>query len=343
MKDSNIIKTRLFSVLVLALLAAACTKIEVTTIYSSFGSTNIAISYESPASEATEVFIHAWGDTPQDTIVVFLNDTTPIGYIVSAPVDLTCQLPSAISSGHKLSFETSANKLLVDLYSGTTVLSEISNTDAYHVSLTATQMYKDNTIICRVRNCNKQPSYQLQDYFVASVAAYNFNATDSIAEITIKASHVGATSLRLFNNDFDTMVSFEVLPVYSSTYREPALDFNDTRDSVISKLGTPSTEGDGYLQYNNFQSFTQLLVYFNNGILSSYIVVFTSEPTSSTVHAEIESFLLERYESFMPNYSTAKLYINAWEYGDATKLISLENTQNRITYYNPLSNPIIQK
>lgn len=109
------------------------------------------------------------------------------------------------------------------------------------------------------------------------------------------ASHVGETVLRITSLVLDTSFRVIVMGNYH-TYTEPGLDFDDTQDSVCSKLTMRfheySTIADNCYQLCDDRNCYNLYVNYTDGVVDNYIVEL-----SSTVPAdELLAFLSERYQ-----------------------------------------------
>lgn len=162
-------------------------------------------------------------------------------------------------------------------------------------------------------------SASIGDEYIAKKKSDNYSSPNR--EIVIEAKYVGSTYLHLSNSDVDTVVPIEVVPEYT-TYDEPNLDFDDNRDSVIAKLGTPLLDYDTTMTFYEFSDAGMIfiLVLFDDyKKVSSYAVEL-----DETYETEVENFIAERY-AFYRYYSGYNFYIDADYLSDATKVIAQQN------------------
>lgn len=116
-----------------------------------------------------------------------------------------------------------------------------------------------------------------------------------IRKQSLQLSHVGTAGYKFYNEEWDTTIRIEVLPQYS-TYSEPDLDFDDTRDSIILKIGTPDSENESentftYLLDGPVYSYTLTIRLQNEGTLKDYDISFSDEAAKE----ELRKFVAERY------------------------------------------------
>ena len=156
----------------------------------------------------------------------------------------------------------------------------------------------------------------------------------------VKLSHVGSALLKFYNEWWDTLIYIEVLPEYT-TYTEPPLDFDDTRDSVLSKLGEPDAEEPGILNYNLSGPVYpyQLIVRFReDGILRDYDVMF-SDPGAIY---ELPLYIKERYYEYgYTTYNGYHIYTRGYDqripspYSPDNKVLVQNFIYGYVSYKNP--------
>ena len=175
-------------------------------------------------------------------------------------------------------------------------------------------------------------NHEIEDTFIADIAIFVSNGFDG--EIEIKGLHVGKTNLRLFNDDVDMKFPIEVIGNYN-TFSEPPIDFDDTRDSIKAKLGTPLLEDfpidDTTRAYVYSDSVAERLfvLFFESSInCKTYALLFNDE--NVTLTNELQPFLEERYK-FYTTAGDSRLYIDAKQAENAKKAVALSHTNNNHT------------
>ena len=166
--------------------------------------------------------------------------------------------------------------------------------------------------------------------------------------INIHLNYVGSAFVKFYNEDFDTLIRVDVLPSYT-TFEEPPLDFDDTRDSVIAKLGEPNdeyTEGIyvSYMGYNCHGALYDYTIYVNflsSGFVKDYEVAFTDEEAK----AELKLFIEERYKKMNTlngYYIYARAYNTSYPniYDSETKVLVENFLQGMVIYKNPENHSI---
>ena len=149
------------------------------------------------------------------------------------------------------------------------------------LSTTSTTLHKGETYWISAK-CDNPITYSSANEYYATVSAFG----------TITANYVGQTTIRLKSEDDNRSFSVTIAP-RSNLYPKPNITFGETKDSVISKYGTPITTNSGNIRYDNYSTNAPFLVVLldNNGCVSAYGVAVKSAYTS-----ELADFLGERYE-----------------------------------------------
>lgn len=184
------------------------------------------------------------------------------------------------------------------------------------------------------------------DKYILSLKTTGRSAVGStcISEVLIGFNYVGTAYVKFYNEDFDTLIRVNVLPVYS-TFEEPSLDFDDTRDSVVAKLGVPQEENaDGqYLQYNchgpvyDYTIRVNMLSWDEMSEIKDYEVAFTDEE----VIPELHWFVEERYKKQTDKWNGYFVYARAYNttnpniYDSETKVLVMKSQQGKVIYKNP--------
>ena len=106
----------------------------------------------------------------------------------------------------------------------------------------------------------------------------------------VTAQYVGKTTIRLESEDDSKTFTVTVSPK-SQLYPEPNIRFGETKSSVISKYGTPTTTNSG-IGYNNYSTNAPILLVTldGNDCVTGYALAVKSAYTS-----ELADFLGERY------------------------------------------------
>lgn len=164
--------------------------------------------------------------------------------------------------------------------------------------------------------------------------------------VDIYFKHVGTAYVKFYNEDIDTLIQINVLPTYF-TFEEPPLDFDDTRDSVVAKLGVPqkvNAEGQ-YLQYNchgpvyDYTIRVNMLSWDEMGEIKDYEVVLADEEATEAV-VELHRFVEERYME-VSSWNGYDVYARAVNttypslYDSETKVLVMNYLQAKVIYKNP--------
>lgn len=125
--------------------------------------------------------------------------------------------------------------------------------------------------------------------------AYDDSVGAYVRKQRIQLSHVGSANFKFYNEGWDTIISIEVLPQYN-TFTEPNLDFDDTRDSIMAKLGTPDSEDESngtltYIFNGPEYAYTLMIRLRDVGVVKDYDVTFADEAAKE----ELRLFVQERY------------------------------------------------
>ena len=187
---------------------------------------------------------------------------------------------------------------------------------------------------------------KIMDKFILSSSTDGSQDSNSVCTswIDIRFNYVGTACVKFYNEDFDTLIRVDVLPTYN-TFEEPKLDFNDTRDSVVFKLGNPQIENptDNYLIYNcqgeNYP-YTLKINLTSFGVIKDYEVAFADEEAK----AELKLFIEERYKK-MSTWNGYYIYARAFDttypslYDSNTKALVENFSQGKVIYKNPENYP----
>ena len=183
---------------------------------------------------------------------------------------------------------------------------------------------------------------KIMDKFLLSSGANGSNSVNNncTSWIDIRFNYVGTTYVKFYNEDFDTLIQVNILPTYT-TFEEPDLDFDDTWDSVVAKMGTPQSEStdENYLVYNcqGLQyAYTIRVNLLSSGLIKDYEVAFTDEEAKT----ELRAFVEERYMN-RGTWNGYFIYARAFDttypslYDSGTKVVVENFLQGKITYKNP--------
>lgn len=162
--------------------------------------------------------------------------------------------------------------------------------------------------------------------------------------IWLRPSHVGNTHLHIHNSIHDTLLSVCVLPEYY-TYTEPNLDFDDTDDSVRTKLLKKYSQyayntEDQYYQVGDSRCMFNLYVnYSNSGTVDNYVV----DLYQSVASEELTGYIDERYYKTSAQSNGLPVYIRAFNISttpsisDATLIVIPDIAGHKVTYKNPMT------
>ena len=159
--------------------------------------------------------------------------------------------------------------------------------------------------------------------------------------IVVTPLHVGNTYFRISDSEHDTLIKVQVLPQYY-TYTEPSLDFDDTEDSVKSKLSKLFYQYDYDFENHCYQvsdvrcSYNLNVNYSNRGTIDSYVV----DLCQGVDPVELSMYLNERYyylySQDLPIYIRAFNETNPSIY-DATMVVIPDAMAHRVIYQNPVT------
>lgn len=167
------------------------------------------------------------------------------------------------------------------------------------------------------------------------------NANDSYLSICF--NYVGTAYVKFYNEDFDTLVRVDVLPVYN-TFEEPNLDFDDNRDSVIFKLGNPQIENplENNIIYNcqgETYPYTLQVNFTPSDVIKDYEVAFADEEA----RVELRAFVEERYMQ-RGTWNGYYIYARAYDitypnpYDSESKVLIENFGQGKVIYKNHYPN-----
>ncbi len=135
----------------------------------------------------------------------------------------------------------------------------------------------------------------------------------------VTAKFVGNTIVTLQSEEDTKTFSVTVSPM-SNLYAEPNISFGETKNSVISKLGTPDATTDDGLGYNNYSSAAQMLLVLldEHDKVKGYGVIVKSSYTS-----ELSDFLGERYD-YVGYSNEIFVYRNALTNAETTMVVGMQ-------------------
>ena len=176
------------------------------------------------------------------------------------------------------------------------------------LSTTSTTLHHGETYGISAQ-CDDPITYTSSNEYYAKVS--------SLGKIT--ARYVGRTTISLKSEDDNRLFTVIVAPKYN-LYSEPNIRFGETKNSVISKLGTPDATTDGGIAYNNYSSAAQMLIVLLDDYdkVEGYGVVVKTSYTS-----ELGDFLEERYD-FVGYSDEIFMYRNALTNTEATMIVAMK-------------------
>ncbi|MDR2917283.1 MAG: hypothetical protein LBV74_21015 [Tannerella sp.] len=127
-------------------------------------------------------------------------------------------------------------------------------------------------------------SYTSEDEYFASV--------DNSG--VVAAKRVGETNILIKNAKTEAKVSVIVSPKYT-TYPDPNLMFGETRESVIKKLGTPTSETSDAIAYEDYSTKAPIIMYAFDGNTTNSKVNGVNVIVRTTYSEELAAYLAERY------------------------------------------------
>lgn len=151
----------------------------------------------------------------------------------------------------------------------------------------------------------------------------------------VTANKVGETSVLLNNGVKKETVDIAITPKYT-TYPDPYLNFNASKNDIIKEVGNPDrTTDDGGLVYDNYSSKASAGLYMFDG--SKYTGFGVTVNTSYA--AELGNFIRERYNLYWNDEDNYTIYyINATTISKATVIVAVEITLSGIyVIYMPAS------
>lgn len=157
--------------------------------------------------------------------------------------------------------------------------------------------------------CQNPIAYSSANEYHAKVSSSGF----------VTAQYVGSTRITLRSEDDTKSFTVTVSPK-SNLYSLPNISFGETRNSVVSKLGTPDNTTNGAIAYNNYSSAAQILMVLFDDYdkVEAYGIVVKSSYTT-----ELGDYLGERYD-FVGYSNEIFMYRNALTNEKATMLVAME-------------------
>ena len=219
----------------------------------------------------------------------------------------------------------------INLYKGDSASVEIRSGFGLKYEISNSFYATINSFTRNTESCHESQNYNPDDNnhtlnIGIGESDYKYNKYEG----HILAKYVGETNIVFFDsetggNSVCKSVLVKVNPRYT-TYVEPGIDCDDTRDSVWMKLGRPdisyfTNEGDLVYNYENYSTTNHLTVMFDkdssNNIVYGYALQFEDEE----IQQEIPAFIEERYAY----WSLYGYYMNADDYTQATLFLSYDN------------------
>ena len=140
----------------------------------------------------------------------------------------------------------------------------------------------------------------------------------------VTANFIGNTTIELQSEQDSKTFSVTVEP-QSNLYSEPNISFGESKNSVISKLGTPAVEMDegiGYLDYAT--AAMMMLVLFDENNCVEYYALIINPPYTDELN---DTFLPERY-NFFGYQDGLDIYINSLNYATTTMVVCSEEYED---------------
>ena len=210
----------------------------------------------------------------------------------------------------------------INLYKGDSASVEIRSGFGLKYEISNSFYATINSFTRNIESCHESQNYNPDDNnYTQNIgigeSGYKYNKYEG----HILAKYVGETSIGFFDYETEGTVVYrgiwvKVNPRYT-TYDESGIDYDDTQDSVMMKVGSPTVitfnEGNLVYGYTNYSTSDLFVVMFdkdlNNDIVLSYAIQFDDDE----MQQEIPLFIEERYAYWLDGY-----YMNADDYTQAT-------------------------
>ena len=167
--------------------------------------------------------------------------------------------------------------------------------------------------------CEYPITYTSEDEYYATVSE------DGV----VTAGFVGSTNIML-EAEGDSQTFTVTIEPTSNLYDEPEIQFGESKDELIERLGTPDEEEEGVIAYANYGENCMLMVTFDEeDLVQYYAVILPAE-----LESEMDIFLGERYQFYTEEDGT-KAYINALDVAEATMIIGsqvFEDDETMMSY-----------
>ena len=128
--------------------------------------------------------------------------------------------------------------------------------------------------------CENPITYTSEDEYYATVSEDGM----------VTAGFVGSTNIML-ETEGDSQTFAVMIEPTSNLYDEPEIQFGESKDDLIERLGAPDEEEEGVIAYANYGENCMLMVVFNEEDLVEYYAVILSVEQAE----ELDTFLGERY------------------------------------------------
>ncbi len=184
-------------------------------------------------------------------------------------------------------------------------------------------LHFEEELVLTVIDNHSDVTWTTDDEFVASVKSNGI----------VTAEHVGTTTITAKDGKNEVYCSVSVTPEYY-TYNEPIMDWGCSKESIISKKGTPDSNQSDAVAYLQSESRGIVEMYmFENGKLTSSGVILKL----SYSNTDVASFLIERYQPITVTDSGIYCFINAMTLEKASLSIGLTIDDMILVTYLPYS------
>ncbi len=142
------------------------------------------------------------------------------------------------------------------------------------------------------------------------------------------ARYVGSTTITL-EAETDTQTFEVTVEPTSDLYPEPEIEFGETKEALIERMGQPDEEEDDVIAYYNYsENVMMLMVLFDEeGLVEDYGLIL-----DPSFEEELGTFLGERY-MFVQEEEDIKIYINALTLEEASLIVGSQAYEDEGTSF----------
>ena len=170
-------------------------------------------------------------------------------------------------------------------------------------------------------------SYVAEDEYYASVDNHGM----------VKANRIGETKIFVENEHNSVEVSVVIKPKYT-TYADPDLAFGETRTDVVAKYGTPASNTNESVTYDDYSIGAPTITYTFDGKDDNSKLIGIGILVRTSYTEELNAYLSERFAMTKVSGENTSIGTNNLDPSKATVAVSVsvyDPNYLRVAYYVP--------